>query len=141
MLRFLRRGAVLLGVIPLLLGVVLTESASAERLDARHLPAGLTSAVSKATGTPARSVRRSLLAGTQQRLRVPNTDLFGFSVALSANGSTALIGAPNTDSVQGAAFVFNRTGTVCLLQQKLRVPPPPQLGALRFGTSVSLSSD
>lgn len=80
-------------------------------------------------------------AATHQRLQVPNSDLFGFSVALSSDGGVALVGAPNTDAAQGAAFVFVRSGGNWVLQQRLQVPRPPQLGALRFGTSVSLSSD
>src|SRR5262245_35726199 len=80
-------------------------------------------------------------ATTQQRLQAPNSVVFGFSVALSSDGSTALVGAPNTDGAQGAAFVFVRSGGAWVLQQKLQVPHPIQLGALRFGTSVSLSAD
>ena len=36
---------------------------------------------------------------------------FGFSVALSADGNTALIGGPDDNSSVGAAWVFTRTGT------------------------------
>jgi hypothetical protein len=34
-------------------------------------------------------------------------DQFGASVALSGDGSTALVGAPNTNSNTGAAYFFN----------------------------------
>ena len=36
---------------------------------------------------------------------------FGFSVALSANGNTALIGGPNDNANAGAAWVFTHSGT------------------------------
>ena len=85
------------------------------------------------------------LTGTAQaagiRLQAPDTNLFGFSVALSADGSAALVGAPNTDGAQGAAFVFARVGGSWILQQKLKAARPSQAGALRFGFSVSLSAD
>jgi hypothetical protein len=85
------------------------------------------------------------LTGTAQaavtRLQAPNSALFGLSVALSADGSVALVGAPNTDGAQGAAFVFARSGGNWVLQQKLKAAHPSQAGALRFGSSVSLSAD
>jgi hypothetical protein len=34
-------------------------------------------------------------------------DNFGFSVSLSADRPTALVGAPATDALKGAAYVFN----------------------------------
>jgi hypothetical protein len=78
---------------------------------------------------------------SQQQLQVPNSDLFGISVALSSDGSVALVGAPNTDPPQGAAYVFVRSGGAWVLQQKLQVPHPSSQGLLRFGSSVSLSAD
>ncbi|WP_270040001.1 FG-GAP repeat protein [Solirubrobacter ginsenosidimutans] len=85
------------------------------------------------------------LTGTAQaavtRLQAPNSALFGLSVALSADGSTALVGAPSTDSAQGAAFVFARSGGNWVLQQKLKAAVPSPVGITRFGFSVSLSAD
>ncbi len=70
---------------------------------------------------------------------------FGSSVALSSDGNTALVGAPDAwqcdeDSckVSGAAYVFVHIGT-WVEQQKL-APSDPEVGN-RFGTSVDLSSD
>ena len=37
-------------------------------------------------------------------------DVFGLSVAISADGSTALVGAPYNNSFQGAAYVFVKNG-------------------------------
>src|SRR5262249_60863161 len=34
----------------------------------------------------------------------------GFSVALSADGNTAIVGAPNDNAAAGAAWVFTRSG-------------------------------
>lgn len=70
-------------------------------------------------------------------------DGFGYSVALSADGNTALIGAPwdnigaNTD--QGSAFIFTRSGGTWTEQQAIS----QSTGAANdnFGWAVSLSSD
>ena len=40
------------------------------------------------------------------------TGQFGISVALSDDGSTALVGAPGDGNIQGAAWVFTRSGSV-----------------------------
>ena len=64
---------------------------------------------------------------------------FGASVALSADGNTALVGGPR-DSGRGAVWVWNRTGGVWRQQAKLAnidtgtVGTPP-------GVSVALSAD
>ncbi|MHB8735809.1 MAG: FG-GAP repeat protein [Terriglobales bacterium] len=70
-------------------------------------------------------------------------DSFGRSVALSGDGTTALVGAygktigANTN--QGAAYVFTRSGTTWSQQQELTAND----GAAndRFGRSVALSGD
>ncbi|HTZ17642.1 MAG TPA: FG-GAP repeat protein, partial [Dissulfurispiraceae bacterium] len=70
-------------------------------------------------------------------------DNFGASVAISADGNTALIGAPykviNTVNDQGAAYVFVRSGTTWIQQPALIA----NNGAASdyFGTSVALSGD
>ena len=84
---------------------------------------------------------------------------FGASVALSADGSTALIGAPADDGGVGAAWVFTRSGSTWSQQgEKLTGrgelvlhPPPgqPPLGSEPccivqsdgFGAGVALSAD
>ena len=78
----------------------------------------------------------------QQKLNAsdaaPNDD-FGYSVALSSDGSTALVGADQKNSNQGAAYVFARSGTGWTQQQELMasVAAKPD----QFGSSVALSSD
>ncbi len=60
----------------------------------------------------------------------------GRSVALSADGNTALVGIPNVNS----ALVFTRSGVVWTQQGGYFVPVGAS-GAPGFGTSVSLSAD
>jgi hypothetical protein len=67
----------------------------------------------------------------------PN-DFFGWSVALSANGSTALIGAPdNNGSSFGTAWVFTRSGATWTQGEELN--PRNVSGSGRFGASVALA--
>ncbi|MBC8100467.1 MAG: FG-GAP repeat protein [Armatimonadetes bacterium] len=66
-------------------------------------------------------------------------DNFGFSVALSANGNTALVGAPGDDSKQGAAYVFINNGTSWTQQAKLTANDI-QVGD-EFGKVVALSAN
>ncbi|HWX44896.1 MAG TPA: hypothetical protein VNY52_06205 [Solirubrobacteraceae bacterium] len=64
---------------------------------------------------------------------------FGHSVALSADGETAVIGAPTFDDRSGAAWVFTRSGSTWTLQAKLT--GAGESGAGRFGAGVALSAD
>jgi hypothetical protein len=72
-----------------------------------------------------------------------SSDLFGISVALSADGNTGIVGAyledESPNSGNGAAYVYTRSGTTWTQQAKL-------LAADRannddFGQSVALSAD
>lgn len=68
-------------------------------------------------------------------------DLFGGSVALSPNGTTALIGAPSSDGDVGAAWVFVFRGGTWFDEQKLTAPttgPGREIGEAQFGSSVAL---
>ncbi len=64
------------------------------------------------------------------------TDTFGTAVALSNNGSIALIGAPGKTATTGAAYFFSRSGSTWSQAQEL-----PGTATSGFGVSVSLSSD
>ncbi|HTR89657.1 MAG TPA: hypothetical protein VMG62_06065 [Solirubrobacteraceae bacterium] len=64
---------------------------------------------------------------------------FGRSVALSADGDTALVGAPRENGFQGAAWVFVRSGSTWSLQGQLELGEAA--GHARLGTSVALSAD
>jgi hypothetical protein len=75
---------------------------------------------------------------------MPDADLFGFSVALSADGNTALVGAqggtgPAETQVPGAAYVFVReNGT--WQQQAILTAADREVGD-HFGVSVTLADD
>ncbi|HWN69089.1 MAG TPA: hypothetical protein VNM90_15730 [Haliangium sp.] len=79
----------------------------------------------------------------QQTLTASNTVSFGCSVALS--GETALVGAEgdsvnlNNNYLQGAAFVYVRTGTVWNLQEKLLAADGTEND--RLGSAVALEGD
>ena len=63
----------------------------------------------------------------------------GFSVALSVDGSTAIVGAPGDNSNVGAAWVFVRNGSTWTQQAKL--VGTGGIGASRQGISVAVSAD
>jgi hypothetical protein len=66
--------------------------------------------------------------------------LQGYSLALSADGNTALVGGYGDDSNAGAAWVFTRTGTTWS-QQGSKLVGTGAVGSARQGTSVALSAD
>jgi IPT/TIG domain/FG-GAP repeat len=66
--------------------------------------------------------------------------LFGASVALSADGDTALVGAPSDDGGVGAAWVFTRSGSTWS-QQGGKLTGAGESGRAAFGTGVALSGD
>ena len=65
---------------------------------------------------------------------------FGYSVALSADGNTALVGAPNSNTVEGGAWVFTRSGATWKGQASLPVCITCR-GIGNIGWSVALSAD
>jgi FG-GAP repeat len=65
---------------------------------------------------------------------------FGWSVALSGDGNTALIGGYKDNSEVGAAWVFTRSGSTWT-QQGSKLTGPAEIGAGWFGWSVALSGD
>jgi len=67
-------------------------------------------------------------------------DGFGASVALSADGNTALIGAPGNDFRKGAAWVFTRSGSTWT-QQGEKLTGGGEVGSAWFGYTVALSGD
>ena len=64
---------------------------------------------------------------------------FGWSVALSSDGNTALIGAPRDNGNVGAVWVFTRAGSTWTEQEELT--GPGEVGAGEFGEGIALSSD
>jgi hypothetical protein len=77
----------------------------------------------------------SKLVGTQGI----TTGWQGNAVALSADGNTLLVGGSADNGSQGAAWVFQRTGTTWS-QQGNKITVTPNLG-WGFGVSVALSAD
>ena len=81
----------------------------------------------------------------QQKLHASDaaaSDYFGSSVALNADATIALIGAPYDDDTvtnSGSVYVFTRVGTVWTQQQKLHASDPAASDA--FGFSVALNAD
>jgi hypothetical protein len=65
---------------------------------------------------------------------------FGDSVALSADGSTALIGGYKDNGEVGAAWVFTRSGATWI-QQGSKLTGSGESGKGRFGESVALSGE
>jgi hypothetical protein len=66
-------------------------------------------------------------------------DNFGRFLALSGDGRTALVGAPDKDSHAGAAYVLTGLGTDFLERKKLIASDTAAFDT--FGVSVALSSD
>lgn len=80
----------------------------------------------------------------QATLNVPAlvTSSFGSSVALSANGNTAVIGAPYATvggTSSGMVYVFTRNGSTWTEQTSFSNPTPASGGS--FGTYVALSGN
>jgi hypothetical protein len=64
----------------------------------------------------------------------------GFSVSLSADGNTALIGAPYDNLEHGAIWVYIKSGNGWVTQGN-KITVDVNLGLTRFGESVSISAD
>lgn len=62
---------------------------------------------------------------------------FGYSVALA--GDAAVVGAISTNSEQGSAYIFRRTGTTWAEEAELVAPVPANND--RFGSSVGIVGD
>ena len=68
-----------------------------------------------------------------------NTARQGSSVALSADGNTAITGGLNDDSGKGAMWVFTRNGSTWL-QQGSKLKGTNAIGAARQGTAVAVNA-
>lgn len=64
----------------------------------------------------------------------------GFSVSLSGDGNTAVVGGPDDDGYIGAVWVWTRSGGIWT-QQGTKLVGSGAVGAARQGYSVSLSGD
>jgi antibiotic biosynthesis monooxygenase (ABM) superfamily enzyme len=84
-------------------------------------------------------------AWTQQQLKLIGSGAVGhasqgFSVALSADGNTAIIGGPSDNGNAGAAWIWTRNGGVWTQQGSKLVGSGPA-GIAQQGYSVALSAD
>jgi len=80
---------------------------------------------------------------SQQGAKLLATDgggLQGSSVALSADGNTAIVGGPDDNLSAGAAWVYTRNGSVWS-QQGAKLVGTGAVNAARQGGSVALSAD
>jgi hypothetical protein len=64
----------------------------------------------------------------------------GISVAISADGNTAIVGAPDDNNTRGAAWVFTRSGTTWT-QQGPKLVGTGAVGVANQGKSVAISAD
>jgi FG-GAP repeat len=78
------------------------------------------------------------LAGGEEELGEGH---FGADVALSADGNTALVGAPRDDGGLGAVWVLTRSGSTWTRQEKLTGGAEESASGGWFGDSVALSAD
>ncbi len=73
---------------------------------------------------------------------IETNDLLGFSVSLSSDGKTALIGAYGNDDdgqCSGSAYLFTRSGSSW--SEKMKLTAPDAEANDYFGNTVSLSAD
>jgi hypothetical protein len=108
--------------------IVLLACASAQARGSA--PAGFTQQGSKLTASDEAKVTTPGIAGGQ----------FGHSVALSADGSTAIVGAYNNSNGYGAAWVYTRSGSTWK-QDGHKLAASGNVGEAHFGDSVALSAD
>ncbi|HVS93329.1 MAG TPA: T9SS type A sorting domain-containing protein [Mucilaginibacter sp.] len=67
--------------------------------------------------------------------------LQGVSVAISADGNTAIVGGTGDDNSHGAAWIFVRSGDGTWTQQGTKLIGTGGSGVVRQGSSVALSAD
>jgi len=80
--------------------------------------------------------QQKLTAGTG----ASTDDKFGWSVSISSDGSTAIVGAHGDDSDSGSAYIFVRSGSSWTQQAKLTAGTDASVDD-EFGISVSISGD
>ncbi len=88
-----------------------------------------------ASGARASLAPDGLLTGESGEAR------FGQAVALSGDGSTAVVGAPNAAGEAGAVWVFTRTASGWAQQAVLTAKSGEEIGHGQFGASVAVSAN
>ena len=105
----------------------------------------LTTAGGTATGSGNFTVTATLYPAAQQGAKLVGTGNTGAAsqgkaVAVSADGNTAIVGGPDDNSEQGAAWVYTRSGGVWA-QQGAKLVGSGNAGAANQGGAVALSAD
>jgi FG-GAP repeat len=112
------------------------ESGGRTQADAA-VPASLRAAIGASLGTPVPAAGYSRLAELTASDRGAG-DNFGYSVAMAASGTTALVGAEGHHFAAGAAYVFTLRGGTW--SQTAVLTAPHAAGFDQFGDSVALSA-
>ena len=126
-------------------------SLSASSLMAYVMPGSVsgTVSVSSSSGTASGSenftINASLFPSAQQGDKLVGTGNAslaesGRSVAISADGNTAIAGAPNDNTQQGAAWIYVRNGNVWT-QQGPKLVGSGNVGPAQQGRAVAISAD
>jgi hypothetical protein len=97
----------------------------------------ISSGIFTVTGTPVPSIQQgSKLSGNN----ATSTSLQGQSVAVSADGNTAVVGAPSDNSNIGGVWIFTRNGSTWT-QQGSKLVGTGAVGSAKQGFSVAISAD
>ncbi|HEY2354084.1 MAG TPA: PASTA domain-containing protein [Gaiellaceae bacterium] len=133
--RFVAMGAIAVVVTAALLSGAGAGASAAAARATPEIPAGLAAAIHARFGAGA--IRSSLAA--------PDTEgpLFGYSVAVSADGTTALVGAPAAAHEAGAAYVFHVSdaGSWASSDAPTAALTLPSHPVVVLGYAVALSTD
>jgi hypothetical protein len=105
----------------------------------------VTTAGGTATSASTFVTQKSGYTFAQQNSKLVGTGSAGFSrqgqsVAVSADGNTAVVGGPSDNTAQGAVWIFTRSSGVWS-QQGTKLVGTGNTGAARQGTSVAISAD
>lgn len=117
-------------------GVALSANGDAALIGAEHDDNDIGAAWIFTRAGSTWSQRGSKLAATGEM----GNAYFGKTVALSADGTLALIGGHVDNAEAGAAWVFTRTGTAWI-QQGSKLTGSGEIGAGAFGFKLALSAD
>ncbi len=112
-------------------------AAASVREPGRALPGAPSSGMTLAQAPQAlQAAVRSTLAPSQQA-ELTAADAVGLGASVGISGSTAVVGAPSTHSLTGAAYVFVASGGIWTQQAELIAPDGATLDF--FGGSVAIS--
>ncbi|HEY2354088.1 MAG TPA: PASTA domain-containing protein [Gaiellaceae bacterium] len=131
--RFMAVGAIAVVVTAALLTGSGARSSAATVRGAQRIPAGLAAAIHTRLGAGA--IRKS--AGPNYRI----DPWLGYTVALSADGTTAVVGAPRAHGLWGAAYIFHASDAGSWSSTGTPTATLATKKAAEFGISVAISAD